>query len=571
MYIASIPNRNSRPAVLLRQSYRENGKVKTRTLANLSHMEPSTLEALKIVLSKGSSPPYGPFEIVRSLPHGHVQAALHVAKELGLPALLGSRPSAERSLALALVVLRALEPASKASSARALSDATATSSLARILALPKEISPNDVYASLDWLRRRQGYIEKRLAKKHFENGCVVLYDLTSAWVEGKKCELARRGYSRDGKKGKDQIEFALLTDKDGRPISVEVFEGNVSDPATVAPVIHKLKNRFKLDRVVVVGDRGMLTSARIRENVEPAVGVDFVTGLRKPSIRKLLDQGTVQLDLFDDVGLIEIESDEFPGSRLVVCRNPHEAKAQGVRRQVRINRAVTALCEVHEATQRPSRALRGSHRIERRIGKVFGRHRGVEKYFELEVTEEGFTYSIRSEVVKSDARMDGMYIVRTSLPKEEMDAREVVRTYKSLAKVERGFRMMKSAEIEVRPIFHHRTDRVRAHVLLCMLALYLRRELESRLAPMLYVDEEPTPATDDLRQHDRSDRAAAKTSRHTDAQGRPIQSMRQAMRCLASLTYNHVQMEQGITSGFWTSSHPTEVQRALLEAVGISV
>lgn len=571
MYVTAIPNRNSPPAILLRESYRENGKVKSRTLANLSHMDPSTIEALKVVLSKRSSPPYGPFEIARSLPHGHVQAALHVAEDLGLPALLGSRASPERSLALALVVLRALEPSSKASSARALSDATASSSLGQMLGLPEVVSPNDIYASLDWLQRRQRHIEKRLAKKHLQSGCIVLYDLTSAWVEGKKCELARRGYSRDKKQGKDQIEFALLTDKDGRPVAVEVFEGNVSDPATVAPMLRTLKERFKLDKVVIVGDRGMLTSARIREDVETAEGVDFVTGLRKPTIRKLLDQGDVQLGLFDDVGLVEIQSDEFPGSRLVVCRNPHEADAQALRRQNRINRAIAALSEVHQATRRASRPLRGTDRIERRLGTVFGRHRGVEKYFEIEVTDDGFTSSIRTEVVKSDARMDGMYVVRTSLPKEEMVASEVVRTYKSLAKVERDFRVMKSAEIEVRPIFHRRADRVRAHVLLCMLALYLRKELEARMAPLLYVDERPAPSADPLKQHERSDEAAAKAAHHTDAQGRPIQSMRQAMRCLAALTYNRVQVEKGVTSGFWTSSKPTDVQRALLEAVGAPV
>jgi hypothetical protein len=571
MYITKVPNRNSSPAILLRESYRENGKVKNRTLANLTHMDPSTVEALKAILSRKSSPPYAPFQVVRSLPHGHAAVALHVAQDLGLPGILGSRACPERTLALALVLQRVLDPASKASSARALSEATATSSLPHLLDLPEVVSPDHVYGAMDWLVRRQRHIENRLAKKHLHNGCLVLYDLTSTWVEGSKCELAKRGYSRDGKKGKDQIEFALLTDKDGRPVSVEVFEGNVSDPATVAPMVRRLKDRFKLDKVVVVGDRGMLTSARIREDIAPEEGVQFVTALRKPSIRKLLDRKDIQLGLFDDVGLVEVESEEFPDSRLIACRNPYEAEAQRTRRQLRVNRAVSALYKVRQAIDRDRRPLRGRANIERRIGKVFGRHRGTEKYFTVSVSDDSLEYAIDAQAMSDEARLDGMYVTRTDVPRQEMAAPEVVRTYKSLAKVERSFRAMKSADLDVRPIFHRRADRVRAHVLLCMLALYVRHELEQRLAPMLYVDEEPGPSEDPVKASTKSSSARRKAARHADAEGRPIQSYRQAMRCLASWARTFIEVERGATGGFWTPAKPTEVQRALLKAAGLSV
>lgn len=572
MYVTRVPNRKSRPTILLRESYREDGKVKNRTIANLTHLDPSLIEALKVLFAQKSSEPLAPFHVRRSLPHGHAAVVLEVAEQLGLRKILGRSKGNERDLALALIVLRVLQPGSKASSARALSDATATTSLGQLLQLPELIEPNDIYLVMDWLLRRQRGIEKRLAAKHLQEGCVVLYDLTSTWVEGSKCELAKRGYSRDKKTGKDQIEFALVTDGEGRPIGVEVFEGNVSDPATVAPLLRKVKDRFGLSTVVIVGDRGMLTGARIREDVQPIEGVDFVTGLRKPSIRKLLDQGDIQLGLFDDIGLVEVESDCFPGSRLVVCRNPLEADAQKHRRQVRINRAVTALAKVQDATRRDQRPLRGESSIARRVGKVFGRHRGTEKFFTVTFTDNSLNFGVNKDVVAAEARLDGLYVIRTSVPKEQLAPEEAVRLYKSLSHVERDFRTMKSADIDVRPIFHRRADRVRAHVLLCMLALYVRKELEKRLAPMLYVDEERASNPENpVRPAVKSAKAKHKAAQHTDPQGHPIQSLRQALRCLSSLTHNFVCMDKAVTEGFWTTSKPTPVQAKLLEQVGLTL
>lgn len=559
MYITSVPNRNSRPAILLRESYRENGKVKNRTIANLTDWDPALVEAFKALLAAKKAPgPLAPFHVVRALPHGHVAAVLGVAHDIGLPALLSARNSRERSLAIALIVQRVLDPASKLSSSRALSEATASSSLGEVLGLGASVSADDLYGAMDWLQRRQAGIEKRLARKHLEEGCVVLYDLTSAWVEGSKCELAKRGYSRDGKAGKDQIEFGLVTDTDGRPIAVEVYEGNVADPATVPDLVRKVRERFGLSRVILVGDRGMLTGARIREDIEPEVGLEFVTGLRKPSIRKLLDQGAIQLGLFDDRNLVEIESDEFPGSRLIVCCNPFEKQAQRERRQIRVNRAVTALSRVREAVNREQRPLRGEEAIAMRVGKVFGRHRGTQQYFKCEIGDDSFQYQVDEAALDSEGRMDGIYVVRTSVEKAQLGAEAAVRLYKSLSKVERSFRAMKSADIEVRPIFHRRADRVRAHVLLCTLALYLRRELEMRLAPLLYVQGEVDASED-----------ARKPGRHETADGFPRQAFPQLLRSLATLTRNLVKIDQGVTDGFWTTAKPTPLQSRAFELLGV--
>jgi hypothetical protein len=568
MYVTSVPNRNSPPAILLRESYRENGKVKNKTIANLSEWDPAKIEALKVLLSSRSHEPLGAFRIVRSLPHGHVAAAMAVAENLDLRGLLAPRAGKERELALALVLQRALDPASKSATSRALSQATATSSLGSCLGLDPVVSSDDVYEALDWLLRRQSGIEKRLAEKHLGEGCVVLYDLTSTWVEGTHCDLAKRGYSRDGVTGKDQIEFALATDRDGRPVAVEVFEGNTSDPATVASAVRKLKDRFGLAKVILVGDRGMLTGARIREDLDPVEGLDYVTALRKPTIQKLLDRGDIQLGLFDQMSLVEIESTELPGSRLVVCRNPHERDAQRQRRQERVNRAVTALAQVRDAVTRADRPLRGEAAIARRVGKVFGRHRGVERFLRVQTTDEGLTFEVDAKEMEAEARLDGLYVVRTSVPKADLSAEEAVRLYKSLARVERSFRAMKSDDIDVRPIFHRRSDRVRAHVLLCMLALYVRRELEARLAPLLYVDEAPDTARPPVSRAAKSDSAKAKAAQHQTPDGMPVQSLRQLLSSLAALTRNFVQMEKGVTEGFWTTAEPTPLQKRALDAVG---
>lgn len=572
MYVAVVPNRNSPPAILIRESRREDGKVKNRTIANISHWEPARVEALRAVLGAKDFDAFGPFQVLRSLPHGHVAAALSAADALGLRKLLAARSSAERDLAFALIIQRVLDPASKASSSRALSSDTATTSLSNVLGLPDRVSTDDIYRAMDWLVGRQAGIEKRLADTHLGEGSVVLYDLTSTWVEGSKCELAKRGYSRDGKTGKDQIEFALATDREGRPIAVEVFEGNTSDPATVAPAVAKLKRRFGLSKVILVGDRGMLTGARIREDLDPVEGLDYVTALRKPTIAKLIDRGDIQLGLFDERNLVEIESSELPGCRLVVCRNPHEKEAHRARRQARVNAAITALDKVRMAVRRADSPLRGEPAIARRVGKVFGRHRGTERFIQVTIGEESLEFTVDKDAMATEERMDGVYVVRTSVPPSDLSATEAVRLYKSLSEVERSFRVMKSADIDVRPIFHRRSDRVRAHIFLCMLALYLRKELESRLAPLLYADPgdatEVSPPSSPVLPTKRSKASAEKAASHKTPDGLPIQSFRQLLTYLSTMTRNFVQMQNAVMPGFWTTARPTELQQRALTLAG---
>ena len=469
MYIEAVPNRNSPPAVLLRESYREAGKVKKRTLANLSKWPPALVEGLKTLLKGGTAVAHlnQTFDIVRSLPHGHVAAVLALMRSLRFQSLLDSTPSPERDRTLALIAARLLDPGSKLATARALDCETARDSLAESLALG-ELDENALYGAMDWLLERQDAIERRLAKRHLEDGALVLYDLTSVWYEGRRCPLAKRGHSRDGKRGKAQIEFGLLCSREGCPVAVEVFEGNTADPATVGVQIEKLRQRFGLERVVLVGDRGMLTEARIREEVRPA-GLDWVSALRCDAIRKLVESGAVQLSVFDERDLVEIRCDAYPGERLMVCRNPQLATERAAKREALLQATEALLDPIVAATARNKRRLKGEDRIGVRVGKVIGKYK-MAKHFELDITEQAFHYRRNTESIAREAALDGLYVVRTSVAASELDAHETVRAYKRLGAVERAFRCLKTVDLKVRPIYHRAAHRVRAHVLLCMLA-----------------------------------------------------------------------------------------------------
>jgi Transposase DDE domain len=485
MYIEAVPNRNAPPAILLRESYREGGRVRKRTLCNLSDWSAAHIEGLRGVLKGGTviSPERDAFVVTRSLPHGHVAAALSTARRIGLDRILGPDGNRCRDLALALVASRILEPASKLAAARALSPATAASSLGDVLGLG-EVDEDELYTALDWLLERQPAIETALAKRHLTNGTLVLYDVSSSYMEGRCCPLARRGYSRDGRRGTLQIVYGLLCAPDGCPVAIEVFDGNTADPTTLAAQVDKLKRRFRLDHVVLVGDRGLVTQARITEDIR-AAGLDWITALRAPAIKSLMDSGTLQLSLFDQRDMASITTPDFPGERLVVCRNPDLAAERRRKREDLLAATERDLARIQAAVARKRDPLRGSTEIALAVGAVVDQHK-VAKHFDLDITEASFSFARKTAAIAAEAATDGLYVVRTSLPAETLDDTATVRSYKSLARVERAFRCIKTVDLQVRPVRHWLASRVRAHVFLCMLAYYLEWHMRQRLAPMLF-------------------------------------------------------------------------------------
>ena len=571
MYVETVPNRNSPPAILLREGWRENGKVKKRTLANLTKWPPQKIDALRRVLR--NEPLVGredAFDIQRSLPHGHVAAVLGTLRKLRLDRTIAGADSPERQRTLAMIVARILDPGSKLATARGLAEATARDSLAETLALG-EIDEDDLYAAMDWLLERQDAIERRLARRHLKDGALVLYDLTSVYLEGRRCPLGRRGYSRDGKRGKLQIEFGLLCDAEGRPVAVEVFHGNTADPATVGAQVDKLRHRFGFSRVVLVGDRGMLTEARIREDVKPA-GLDWISALRGPAVRSLVESGAVQLSLFDETDLVEIRSDAYPGERLMVCRNPLLAE-QRARKRDELLQATEALLEpIVAATKREKWRLKGQDKIGVRVGKVVGKYK-MAKHFELKIGEESFGYRRKPESIAAEAALDGLYVVRTSLAETQLDAEATVRAYKRLSAVERAFRSLKTVDLKVRPVFHRTAERVRAHVLLCMLAYYVEWHLRERLKPLLFDDDDPAAAEaarmSVVAPAKVSDAAREKARSKRTANGLPVHSLRTLLGDLATIAKNRVVPQVPGAEPFEVLTRPTALQREAFKLLGV--
>jgi len=493
MYIEAVPNRNSPPAILLRESYRQDGKVRKRTLCNLSDWPTAHIEGLRGVLRGGTviAAERDAFTVIRSLPHGHVAAALGAARKIGLDRILGPVGNRCRDLILALIVGRILDPASKLAAARALSPATAASSLGELLGLG-EVDEDELYAALDWLLERQPAIEAMLAKRHLTNGTLVLYDVSSSYMEGRCCPLAKRGYSRDGKKGTLQIIYGLLCAPDGCPVAIEVFDGNTADPMTLATQVEKLKQRFHLDHVVLVSDRGMITQARLTEDIKSA-GLDWITALRAPAIKQLVAGGALQLSLFDQRDMASITAPDFPGERLVVCRNPDLAAERTRKRGELLAATERDLARIRAAVARKRDPLRGIAQIGLAVGTVINKHK-MAKHFDLDITHTAFSFARKTAEIAAEAATDGVYVIRTSLPADTFDNTATVRSYKSLALVERAFRCIKTVELHVRPVYHRLADRVRAHVLLCMLAYYLEWHMRQRLAPMLFDDTDKAAA-----------------------------------------------------------------------------
>lgn len=573
MYIEVVPNRHSPPAILLREGWREGKKVRKRTLANLTKWPLPLVEGLRILLRGGTAVEqlHEAFAIVRSRPHGHVAAVLGSLRKLGLERLVAPEPSRERNLVVAMVVARILDPRSKLATARGLGEETLWSTLGEVLGV-ESTDEEALYGAMDGLLERQPEIEAHLAQRHLEEGALVLYDVTSTYFEGHTCPLAHWGHSRDGKKGKLQIVFGLLCNREGCPVAVEVFEGNTADPRTLASPIRKLKERFGLSRVVLVGDRGMVTSARLREDFQGVEGLDWITALRAPAIHQLVEGGALQLSLFDARDLAEIESPEYPEERLIVCRNPLLAEERAEKRETLLQATERELDRIVAATERPKRRLKGQDRIGLRVGKIVNRFK-VRKHFILTITEAGFSYQRDAVRIAEEAALDGLYVIRTSVPKEELTLEETVRAYKDLAEVERAFRSYKTVDLKVRPIYHHRARRVRAHVLLCMLAYYVEWHMRKALAPLLFDDEDPEGAQA-LR---RSIVAPAKPSpkaqrkaqtKRTEA-GLPVHSFQTLLADLATIVKNRIQPTLPGVEAFDQTTRPTPVQQQALDLLGV--
>jgi hypothetical protein len=574
MYVACVPNRGSPPAYLLREGYREDGKVKTRTVANLSHWPLAKIERLRRVLrDEVLSDPTQGLTLLRSLPHGHVAAVLGAARKIGLDRLLAVKRAPPRmvELVLAMIVARVIDPASKLATARQLDAATATSSLGPLLGLGT-VSEQDLYTALDWLVGHQPHIEQRLARKHLSKGTLVLYDVTSTYFEGRTCPLARRGYSRDGKRDKLQILFGLLCASDGCPVAVEVFEGNVADPVTLTAQVEKLKQRFRLAHVVVVGDRGMITETRIEILLKPA-GLDWITALRAPSIKKLLEQGSFQLSLFDERGLAEVASPEYPDERLVVCRNPLLAAERARKRQALLAATETELAKIAQAVARKRKPLRGADQIGLAVGTAFNRYK-VAKHFNLTITDDRFDFARDAESIEAESKLDGIYVIRTNVAADKLGASEVVQAYKGLSLAERAFRSYKTVDLEVRPIHHRLPDRVRAHVLLCMLSYYLEWQMRQALAPVLFDDHQRDDAAaarpSIVAPAQRSTAARRKAARKSTEDGLPVHSFQSLLSELATFTRNTMALANGQHDTFLLYPQLTELQAAAFDLLGIS-
>ncbi len=574
MYIERVPNRNSPPAVLLRESYREGKKVIKRTLANLSALSEDVIEGLKVLLRGGVAVASidDAFVIDRSLPHGHVAAVLGSARACGAEGWWDAAPERLRKVLMGLLVARVIAPASKLATQRMLHTDTATSSVGPLLGVG-DVAVEEIYAALDWLGAAQPRIEKRLARKHLTGATLVLYDLTSTWMTGRCCPLAAHGYSRDGKRDDPQIVFGLVCTADGLPIAVEVFPGNTADPATVAAQVEKLKTRYGLKKLAWVGDRGMLTQARIDTLLRPA-GLDWVSSLRAPQIAELArDQGPFPLSFFDERNLLEVTSEAFPGERLMVCRNPLLAEERARKREVLLAATEERLQKIVDATRRPHRPLRGADAIGLCVGPVIARYR-MAKHFTLTITDTGFAFARKTDAIRAEAALDGLYVVRTSLSAEALSAKATVSAYKSLSAVERAFRSLKTVDLHVRPIFHWNATRVRAHVFLCMLAYYVEWHMREKLKPLLFDDEDrdemQTGRLSPVTKAQRSESAKAKDATKRTTDGLPVHSFRTLLADLATLTYNVCHTPLNPEAKILMITRPTPLQDQAFRLLGVS-
>jgi transposase len=571
MYVERVPNRNSPPALLLREVFREGSKIRKRTLANLSAWPQAQIDSLRRVLKGETFPDSSSALLVtRSLPHGHVAAVLGTLRSLGLDRILSPTPSRRRDLVCAMIVARILQPTSKLATARGLGLDTASNSLGELLDLSRA-DEDDLYQAMDWLIGLQSNIESQLAGKLLANGSLVLYDLTSSYFEGRHCPLATFGHSRDERSGNPQIVYGLLTDAQGCPVAVEVFAGNTADPNTVKVQIDKLRKRLGLERVILVGDRGTLTSARLREDLQTQTGIDWITALRAPQIQSLAaGGGPLQMSLFDKSELAEIHHADYPGERLIACRNPLLAEERARKRKELLEATEKELNKVLAATQRVKRRFRGKERITLRVGRVLGRYK-MAKHFRCQFQDDTFTFERIQTSIDREAALDGIYVIRTNVPSSQASAEDAVRYYKELSNVERAFRSMKSVDLKVRPIHHRTENRVRAHVLLCMLAYYVEWHMRRALAPMLFDDADPA-AGEALRSSivapaQRSPQAKRKARTKRTDDDLPVHSFHTLLEDLRTITLNKIAMgEQSLEC----PTTPTPLQQKAFDLLKVS-
>ncbi|MFZ2958945.1 MAG: IS1634 family transposase [Candidatus Ozemobacteraceae bacterium] len=576
MYIETIPNRNSPPAILLRESFREDGKVKKRTIANLSHLETHIVENLQRALKGGSIslPLQEAFSIIQSVPHGHVAAVYGTIRNLDLDRLLGSGANANRNLSLALIISRIIHPASKLATSISFAGDSILSTIPAELGLGN-IDENDLYEAMDWLLLQQSRIEDSLADKHLHDGCLILYDTSSSYFEGKKCPLAKLGHSKDDKKGLLQIVYGFLTNAEGCPIAVEVFEGNTGDPTTLPSQLRKVQQRFGLKNVVVIGDRGTITSARLREDFISTDGIDWITALRAPAIQDLRDRKLLQPHLFDERDLGCISDPELRGERLVVCRNKQLAEERRRKREELLQATEKNLEKLTKATQRKNRPLRGEAKIGQRLGR-FLNARKMGKHFICTITPDCFSYRRNEANIASEASLDGFYVIRTSVSEEKMLPEEVVAAYKSLSHVERAFRSLKGIDLQIRPIHHWKPDRVRAHVFLCVLAYYVEWHMRKDLKPLMYADEYPALAKEERESPVQSAKRSSKSqikvqSGETEKDGLPLQSFMGLIANLGTIAKNTVQPKGEDGRSFEMLTTPSHLQAKALQLLKVKL
>ena len=572
MYIEKVPNRNSPPCVLIRESFRDAGKVRKRTLANITHLPDETIEQIRRVLKGGRviDDVEGDFHILRSLPYANVKAVLSTLKQTGLDSLLSACPeSKHHKLVVAMIVSRIIAPSSKLATARALNAQTRTSVLNALLSLP-EFHENDLYAAMDWLLAQQDKIESALAARHLEDGSLVLYDVSSSYFEGVCCPLAKRGHDRDKKGGKLQIVYGLLCNKEGCPVAIEVFEGDTADPKTLTIQIDKLMNRFGLTRIILVGDRGMLTSARIRQELKSVDGIDWITALKAPQIRTIMASGAIERSLFDTQDMAEITHPDFPGERLIICYNPFLDDKRKAARDALLAATEKHLQKIAHATRRKRRPLQGVQAIGIAVGKVINKHK-VGKHFKIEITDDSFTFARKHDSIAAEADLDGFYLIRTSVPEDQMTTAQAVKAYKQLSVVEQAFRSLKTVDLKIRPIFHHLADRVKAHVFLCMLAYYVEWHMRQKLAPMLFDDDDkqtaerlrPSPVKAAQASAKAKRKAATKKSQPDDL---PVHSFQTLLADLATVTRNTVRLAG---QEFDKITTPTPLQQKALNMLNV--
>jgi transposase len=532
MHIDAVPNRDSRPTYLLRESFRDGKSVRKRTLANLSELSDAQIAAIRLVLrGEGLCPPSSLFEVTASRPAGHVQAVAVAMRQLQMERLLAARPSRERDLVVAMIAARIVSPNTKLATARQWHSTT----LAQDFGVA-DADEDDLYGAMDWLLAHQDTIQKKLAKRHLQQDGLVLYDLSSSYFEGLTCPLAKMGYSRDGKKGLLQVNYGLLTDARGCPVAVSVYEGNVADTKTFLPEVERLRSSFGIERMVMVGDRGMISSKAIAE-LRQSPGVDWITALKSTTIRALVEQGQLQLGLFDERNLVEIDSPEYPGERLVACRNPELAKLRTHKREDLLACTERNLEKVRDRVR--SGKLVGQDQIGVAVGRVINQYK-VAKHFDLVIEDGTLRWARNAERIGAEAALDGIYIIRTSVPSQRMDGPECVRSYKALANVERAFRSLKTVDLKVRPIHHRTAERVRAHILLCMLAYYVEWHMREAWRELMFADtEQAAKATrDPVAPAKRSAKALSKVASHELDNGSPVHSFATLLDDLSSIVRN---------------------------------